>query len=90
MIGFLCTSENDLLLVPTSHRLIHFLILGLLLWCLWLSNQNVHRRLLRVAQAVSTGRARKKASQTGALGLLDELFAGYGNGFFRFHVIALT
>ena len=40
------------------------LLVGLFLWCLWLlvpleafPNDNVHRRLLLVAQAVSTGRA---------------------------------
>ena len=66
------------------------LLVGLFLWCLWLleplrafSNDNVHRRLLRVAEAVGTGRAREKAGQSGALGLLDELFAGYGDGFDR-------
>ena len=36
-----------------------------------------------MAEAVGTGRAREKAGQTGALGLLDELFAGNGDGFDR-------
>ena len=64
------------------------LLVGLFLRCLWLLaplkaffNDNIHRRLFLVAQAVGTGRAREKAGQTGALGLLDELFAGNGDGF---------
>ena len=73
------------------------LLVGLFLWCLWLlvpleafPNDNVHRRLLLVAQAVGTGRAHQKADQTGALGLLDELLAGNGDRFDRLHVAALT